>query len=403
MSKAAGPAPSGYQAGGAVSDEGQASADRASVSAPPPAGENLLPPRPASARQPSWAAVIGTTWRLWLHRRVLRDQRVPGQDVPGQDVPGQPVPGQRRPGPRRRAGIIGLVVIVFAAGALTIALAQGQDSPGTRRSAAASARKAAHLSPAGLAAAAANRQSAAAWVAAQVGHSIIVSCDPVMCAALTARGLPAGDLLPLSASATDPKGSQIVVSTTALRSQFGSRLPDVYAPVVIASFGTGATRVDIRIEAPDGSQAYLVAQRADLLARVAAGQQLLRNKELHVSGSPQQAIAAGYVDPRLLITLAALLAQEHQVYISRFGDSAPGAAAVPTAAVPLRIVRIAALVTANGAKRKTYLNSVLKFLQAQRPPFQASLSVLHLSGKTVIQIQFSAPTPLGLLGAHASP
>src|SRR5450755_604434 len=424
MSKAAGSAPSGYQPGSAMGDArpapaGRAAADAALVGrissprddesresspstaagqdavsrkgASPPVGEHPLPARPASVGQPSWAEVIGTTWRLWLHRRVLRDQDARGQ---------------RRPGSRRRAGIFGLAVVVFAAGALTIALAQSRDTSGTRGSGAAAAKKAstAHLGPAGLAAAAASRQSAAAWVAAQVGHSVIVSCDPVMCSALMARSFPAGDLLPLSASATDPMGSQIVVSTTALRSQFGSRLPDVYAPVVIASFGTGATRVDVRIEAPDGSQAYLVAQRADLLARVAAGQQLLRNKELHVSGSSRQAIAAGHVDPRLLLTLAALLSQEHQVYISRFGDAGPGAAAAATADVPLRMVRIAALVSAHGVRKNAYLNSALKFLRAQQqPPFQASLSVLHLRGKTVIQIHFSAPTPLGLLGAHTSP
>ena len=362
--------------------------------APPRPSEYPPLSRPASVSQPSWAEVIGTTWRLWLHRRVLRDQDTPGQ---------------RRPGSRRRAGIFGLVIIVFAAGALTVALAQGGNSSGTRHSGATSAKKARtpHLSPASLAAAAANRQDAAAWVAAQVGHSVIVSCDPVMCSALMARGFPTGDLLPLSPSATDPMGSQIVVSTTVLRSQLGSRLPNVYAPVVIASFGTGATRVDIRVESPDGSQAYLVAQRADLAARVAAGQQLLRNKELHVSGSSRQAIAAGHVDSRLLITLAALLSQEHQVYISRFGDAGPGTAAAATAGatagVPLRMVRIAALVSAHGPRKNTYLHSVLNFLQAQQPPFQAGVSVLHLRGKTLIQIHYSAPMPLGLLGAHASP
>jgi hypothetical protein len=68
------------------------------------------------------------------------------------------------------------------------------------------------------------------------------------------------------------------------------------------------------------------------------------------------------------------------------------------------MVRIAALVSAHGVRKNAYLNSALKFLRAQQqPPFQASLSVLHLRGKTVIQIHFSAPTPLGLLGAHTSP
>ena len=51
-------------------------------------------------------------------------------------------------------------------------------------------------------------------------------------------------------------GSQIVVDTTVLRNQLGSQLPSVYAPVIIASFGTGASRVDVRVEAPDGAAAY---------------------------------------------------------------------------------------------------------------------------------------------------
>ena len=147
------------------------------------------------------------------------------------------------------------MIIVFAAGGLTFALAQRPPAPAPRP---ARSSAPAQLSPGAVAAAAANRQAAATWVAAQVSHSVVVSCDPVMCAALQADGFPAGDLLSLSAAANDPLGSAVVVSTTALRNQFGSRLPDVYAPVVLATFGAGPARVDVRVEAPDGGQAYLV-------------------------------------------------------------------------------------------------------------------------------------------------
>jgi hypothetical protein len=363
-------------------------------SAVPAAGDYLLPARPATAGvgEPSWAQVIGTTLSLWLHRRVLRDQQVPGQ---------------RRPRWGRRAAVLGLVVVVFAAGALTITLVQGRPSSAARhhRAAASKARavQSSPPSPASLAAAAAGRQAAATWVAAQVGHNVIVSCDPMMCSDLMARGFPAGDLMSLSASATDPMGSQIVVATTALSSQFGSRLADVYAPVVIASFGAGAAQVDVRIEAADGSAAYLVTLRADLLARVTAGQQLLKNKALHVSGASRQAIADGYVDSRLLITLVGLLSEEHQVSISQFGDGGPGTAAAARGEVPLRMVRISGLMSGHGKHEDAYLSSAIKFLQAQQSPFRSVFSVLHLHGKPVIQIQFSAPAPLGLLGAGASP
>jgi hypothetical protein len=233
-----------------------------------------------------------------------------------------------------------------------------------------------------------------------VSHSVVVACDPVMCGVLQSDGFPAGDLLSLSASANDPLGSAVVVSTTALRNQFGYRLPDVYAPVVLATFGTGEARVDIRVEAPDGGRAYLVSQRADLLARQASGQQLLANKNLHVSAAAGAQIAAGSLDTRLLITLATLAAQVHRVNVIAVGDSGPGA----SAGVPLRMLQISALVVPrHPGQNASYLKAVLAFLRAQRPPFLASVSVLRQGGASVVQVEFAAPSPLGLLGARTAP
>lgn len=339
---------------------------------------------PADESQPSWARVIATTLRLWLQRRI------PGR---------RDGDGQRRRAMGRRAGTFGVVILVFAAGALTIALAQGRISSGSHDSSTSPHHaRPARLGTPGLAQAATNRKNAAVWVTAQVGSSVIVSCDPLMCTDLQASGFPVGNLMSLGVSATDPMGSQIVVSTTALRSQFGNRLPDVYAPVVVASFGSGAARVDVRVDAPEGSQAYLVAQRADFLARQASGKQLLRNKFLHVSGVSRQDIAAGHVDSRLLITLAALTGQQHQVYVSRFGDGGPD-----LASAPLRMVRIAALIPRKPGKPHTYLTAVLKFFRSEQAPFKAQTTTLHQATKTLVQIQFAAPSPLGLLGAHATP
>jgi hypothetical protein len=281
----------------------------------------------------------------------------------------------------------------LAAGALTIALAQSRTrSPGHN-----SARsvRTVKLSTGALRLAAQNRQQAAAWIVAQVSRGAIVSCDPMMCATLQQHGFPAGNLLTLGPSAADPMGSQLVVATTVLRSQLGPHLADVYAPVVIASFGTGASRVDLRIEAADGARAYLLSQRADLLARASAGRQLTRNKDLHVTGTARQELAAGRVDSRLLMILAALTSQRHAVDIYSFGDSGPGAAG----AVPLRMMRIAALNPRHRRGKAGYLDSVLQFLRAQQPPYLASTAVLHLPGhETAIQIEFPAPSQLGLLG-----
>jgi hypothetical protein len=339
---------------------------------------------PADENQPSWSRVIATTLRLWLQRRI------PGR---------RDGDGRRRRAMGRRAGTFGVVILVFAAGALTIALAQGRISSGSHDSGSSPHHaRAAKPGSSALRQAATNRKNAAAWVTAQVGSSVIVSCDPLMCTDLQASGFPVGNLMSLGVSATDPMGSQIIVSTTALRSQFGNRLPDVYAPVVVASFGSGTGRVDIRVDAPEGSQAYLVAQRADFLARQAAGKQLLRNKFLHVTGTSRQDIASGHVDSRLLITLAALTGQQHQVYVSRFGDGGPD-----QASAPLRMVRIAALIPHQPGKPHTYLTAVLKFFRTEQAPFRARTTLLHQTTKTLIQIQFAAPSPQGLLGANATP
>jgi hypothetical protein len=48
-----------------------------------------------------------------------------------------------------------------------------------------------------------------------------------------------------------------------------------------------------------------------------------------------------------------------------------------------------------------YLKAVLAFLKAQRSPFLASVSVLRQSGDNVVQVEFAAPSPLGLLGTTA--
>jgi hypothetical protein len=106
-----------------------------------------------------------------------------------------------------------------------------------------------------------------------------------MCAALQAGGVAAGRLLVLGTSASDPLGSDLVVATPALRSQFGARLASVYAPVVIASFGAGAARIEIRAVAADGTAAYNSALAADRSARISAGRQLIGNRHITVSAA----------------------------------------------------------------------------------------------------------------------
>lgn len=270
------------------------------------------------------------------------------------------------------------------------------------------------------ASASAVRQQAAAWVAGQVSRSAIVACDPAMCSKLQEQGFPAGDLLMLGAAAGDPLGSDVVVATSAVRSEFGGRLANVYAPTVLARFGARSARIDIRVIAPDGAGAYRAALTADLGARRQAGAQLLRNARISVTPGARQQLSGGTVDSRLLITLATLAGQG-RVRILSFGRPAPGASAT----VPLRSAVITAPAAPGAApgtsrvvaRRRTgraggaaSLSPVLAFLRAQRPPYLAAvIRVIRLpGGQPGVRIGYPSPSPLGLLatpgpGGQVSP
>lgn len=235
------------------------------------------------------------------------------------------------------------------------------------------------------AAAALTRSEAAGWIARQVNSSANVACDPGMCSALEAAGLPVGRLVVLPLSAADPRGAGIVVATLAVRSQFGVRLSTVYAPEVIARFGSGPDRIEIRYVAPDGARSFEASLTADRGARVEAGRQLLRNHGIQLSGTASAALFAGSVDPRLMVTLAALAALQ-QVHVSAFGDSSPGAADIP-----LRAAEI-------GAGPLSAMRAIQSFVLAQRPPYLPTQTrLVRVSGdRYLLTVQFDAPSPLGL-------
>jgi hypothetical protein len=234
--------------------------------------------------------------------------------------------------------------------------------------------------------AAAARDQAAAWVAGQVSVGAILACDPAMCAALAQHGVPPGNLLVVGPGSGDPLGSNAVLATASVRGIFGGRLASVYAPEVLASFGVGAARIDVRIVAPDGAAVYRTALAADLGARRVAGAQLLRDPRITVTPAARAALAAGQVDARLLMTLAALAASE-PIQVTGFGGPDPGA----SPGLPLRTAQL----TASTATART----MLAFVRAQRSPYLPARAVLTPApgGGSVLTVEFAAPAPLGLL------
>jgi hypothetical protein len=298
-----------------------------------------------------------------------------------------------------------LAAVLFCGGAVTVALTRGTiagiggagsaQSSGMRPAGTGRANGGQSPGDAAIAAAAASRTAAAAWMARQVAPTAIDACDPQMCAVLQSKGIPAARLLVLRAGNAGPLGSDVIVSTAAVREEFGSRLTSVYAPVALATFGSGSAQVAVRVIAADGSAAYLRSLHVDTTARRAAGALLLRNPHVRISPSGRRELAAGQVDTRLLTVIGALATPYH-VNITGFGVPAAGA----SPGVPLRSADISPAPAGRGRDAAT-LNAVKRFLLAQQIAFRpADVTIVRLaSGQTVLHVEFTAPSPLGLLGA----
>ncbi len=314
----------------------------------------------ASQADPSWPTVAGNTMRLWMDRHY-----------------------RRRAG-RRRAVLLLSALVAMALGAgVTLAF--------TQRDSAHSAAQSAVAAPGAnaLQVAAADRQQAAAWITHEVASNIVVSCDLEMCNELQQSGFSAARLMQLQPSAPDPLGAQLVMATPVIRNQFGIRLATVYAPLVIASFGSGAERVDIRYIAPDGSAAFESQLATDLKNRIAAGQQLLTNKHVQASAAARKALLGGQVDPRLLVTLGTL-AGLMPLQLVTFDDPSPGA----SSDVPLRGAEL-------GAAAPAGLSAMVTFLHAQQNQYAPAVARITqtANGKSVVTVRYDAPGPMGLGGS----
>ena len=352
---------------------------------PVPPGTVLNVGRAAApvAGEPSWGRVVATTIKVWVSWR-LRSLGFGPQDKSGrsdQTQVNEPQGGQATPRWRLAALVMALAVITV------ITLQFTSVFTGTAR--APSAGNSVIGDPGGQppSSAVAAQTQAAAWIAGQVNADAIIACAPAMCAVLQAQGVTAGRLMPVQAGAANPHGATVIVTSTLA----GSQLASTYAPAVIASFGSGYARIDVRATEPGGAAAYQSALRADLAARKNAGAELLKNS--HIRFTPQDAgrLRAGTVDSRLLATLAAL-ATPYTFGVAAFGDVSPGVQA------PFRDVTITANGNRDGAAE---LAAVMALVNEQHPPFlPAHATIIHTpAGQAALRIEFAAPSPLGLLTA----
>jgi len=310
-------------------------------------------PGTVSRADPSWPTVARTTIRLWFDRHY------------------------RRRGGHRRLVLAASALVAMAVGAgMTLAFTQRETG---------SPQVTPHTSNA-MQVAASDRQHAAGWIASEVASNIVVACDLEMCNQLQKSGFPAARLLPLQPTSPDPLGAQLVVATPVIRNQFGTRLASVYAPLVIASFGSGADRVDVRYIAPDGSKAFEAQLAADRENRIAAGEQLVANNHVQASADARKALLAGRVDPRLLVTLGTL-AGLMPIHLVAFDDPSPGA----SSDVPLRGAEL-------GAAASAGLPAMVRFLSAQQDLYAPAVARITqiANGQHVVTVRYDAPGPMGL-------
>jgi hypothetical protein len=301
---------------------------------------------------------LATTVSLWAGRRAAR---------------------LRHP---RLALILTVCVVVAAAAVVSVVQVSGTSSR------TASAPRAQAAPPAWARGAAGTaRTQAATWAASQLSSAETVGCDALMCAALRAHGVAASRLVPVTSGTAD---ADVVVASASAAGQQS-------APVLLASFGSGANLVEVRTAPPGGSAAYQRAVTADLAARRSAGAQLLHSQRIGVAGPAAGQLQAGQVDSRLLIMLA-MLASQHPWRVVAFGGASPGVAGAPFRQV-----------TITGPDAGD-LAASLAVVRAQRAPYQpAQAAIVRLpggqgapSGQLALRIDFAAPSPLGLLTGGAS-
>jgi len=353
------------------------------VSGPP--GVSGPPARPACAANPAPMAEDEIT--QWLGTTAAPPSSVKS------GAAGQPravSPSPRPAGRSRTRRTVRFVAIILVLGVLTAAaVTYLSRSPAGSPTSAAAARQAAKA-----------RAAAASWAARHVSRTVKVSCDPAMCAALEARGFPAGELLALGSASEIPATSAVVVETPAVLRLFGSSLATAWAPAVLASFGSGPFLVTVRVIDRNGSTAYQTKLRADLADRKTAGAALLHDAQISVTQLASGQLTTGVVDSRLLLALAAL-AGHQPISILQFGNPGPG----PGGDVPLRFVDLSEHDRAGHLSSPAYVRTLRAYLSTADVTFRPAIvtTAVLADGQHVLRVEVTAPSPLGVFDPPSAP
>ncbi len=349
------------------------------------AGARLLGPLPPTASAPLTDEEASSSWSP--SAAVPQPRHGSHDGLIGASPAAKPKPAPRgRARARRRwraAAVLTSILLVASASGVAVILArrgaQPERLPGSHARAGQQ-----------LPGEATTRKQAITWILHQVSRAAVVACDSQMCADLASSGFPFPNLVRLGPASNDTLGSDLVVATATVRYQFGSHLA-VYAPAIIASFGTGNARIDIRWAYPGGAKAYRAALPAAPRVRKAADAQLLTNKQIRLSATARTQLLSGAIDPRLPQLIAALAAV-HPVWIVDFGDQSPGGG-------PASLMRSMDLATVGKAAhltRAAYVGWIEAFINTQRAQYRPAWSqpVTLPTGEVVLTIGYGAPSLL---------
>jgi len=318
--------------------------------------------------------------------------RVPADKRPQQSLQQRKTHGRWR---YRATGLGAAAVLVLAGGGLALMLSSHSAAPRQAHHGMTRAERRAQVSL---------RTIAAGWAEQQLNPGTTIACDPAMCAALNAAGFPESDLHTLSQTSPYPLNSDVVAETAQVRGLFGSSLASNYAPEVIATFGAGAGRIEIRVIAQHGATTYRNAVSQGLASGKLIGFQLLssNSNQFTMSATAKKQLAAGQVDLRLQILILDL-ASKQPLGIVDFSNDDRGA----TPGIPLRFVDLAEAAPSAAAHMSTAqyvlaLRSVLETQTGVFVPLHAG-NVRLPGGQDVFRIEFGAPSPTAVPNQKASP
>jgi hypothetical protein len=345
-------------------------------------------PKPAPPRRPS-----RSQQRARLRAPRARDEPVPqlAPNFPEEPAAGEvgirPPAAMQLPPSRQGLGIrgVGWAILMLAlisgiSGSLALLLTRHTDTV---------------AAPASFGPGAAVRNRAATWVASQVSRANLIFCDQAMCQSLKAHHVPAASMRVLEPGVGSLTHSGVIVVTAAVRRMAGARLVSAIAPEVIASFGSGDTRISIRVIYPGGAVAYPSALSSDIASRKADGTKLLQNPQITVSELAHRQLTTGQVDARILETLG-VLSSRWPLFIVTFGDPDPGAG------LGISLRRAYLVVRGRPGSDLTALARSMSSVLPSRAgsPYQGGrIQAAQLAGgRSVVRIEFPAPSAIGSPG-----